>query len=119
MTRVRFRPSRVADLAPLGISAPPYRFKGLTALLDGRPIGIGGIVFKPDGSAWASVHMLDEAHAFKAALLRAAKRVLAEADAAGYRVIYASPEVGVAGAERLLAHLGFQPEAGGRWARRR
>lgn len=117
--RVALRPTVAADLPALGIEKLPHRIKAITAFVDDRPIGIGGLVFMPDGTAWASVEMLDEARPFKAALLRAAKRVLADADATGLRVVYARPEAGRDGAERLLAHLGFLEEPGGLWVRRR
>lgn len=119
--RVELRPAVAADLPALGIEALPHRIKAMTALIDGRPVGIGGLVFMPDGTAWASVSIKPEGRPYKAALLRAAKLVLADADRQGLHTIYATAEEGVAGAERLLEHLGFVRPRGRskHWVRRR
>jgi hypothetical protein len=55
MPKVTLRPTILADL-PHVIGGPlPYRIRAITALIDGRVIGMGGIAFPPYGPAIAFV----------------------------------------------------------------
>jgi hypothetical protein len=55
MSKITLRPTILADL-PQVIGEPlPYRIRAITALIDGRVIGMGGIAFPPYGPAIAFV----------------------------------------------------------------
>src|SRR5260370_22317740 len=57
MPKVTLRPTILADL-PHVIGEPlPYRIRAITALIDDRVIGMGGIAFPPDGPAIAFVQL--------------------------------------------------------------
>ena len=57
MPKVTLRPTILADL-PHVIGEPlPYRIRALTALIDDRVIGMGGIAFPPHGPAIAFVQL--------------------------------------------------------------
>jgi hypothetical protein len=57
MPKVTLRPTILADL-PHVIGEPlPYRIRAITALVDDRVIGMGGIAFPPDGPAIAFVQL--------------------------------------------------------------
>lgn len=92
-----------------GADALPYRIKAITALRDGKPIGIGGIIFRPDG-VWASLVLpTEEAKRIPVTLVRAVRRLFAEAAASGIRRIYAVASGEIARSAEFLAHLGFKP----------
>src|SRR5258708_27832383 len=58
MPKVTLRPTILADL-PHVIGEPlPYRIRAITALIDDRIIGMGGIAFPPDGPAIAFVQLV-------------------------------------------------------------
>lgn len=110
MSKVTFRPARREDIAALqGDSPLPYRVQAIAGEVDGRVIGIGGLVFRPDG-VWASIMLTDEARRYKLAMHRAALMTLAMAERAGIRTLYASAEDGRAGAVAWLERLGFTRE---------
>lgn len=110
--RVELRPSCADDILALIGHPAPYRVKALTAFADDHAIGIGGLVFAPDGTVWASVKLLDEGRRYKVALWRAAKLCLEDAAAHGIRTIYAKDEPGRAGAREFLQRLGFSQSDG-------
>lgn len=82
---------------------PPYSFKGYVALLDGKPIGIGGVFF--NGAPVAFSEMKDEMRTRtkdKARAVRVLERLINT---------YKSPVVAVAAEPTsvpLLTKLGFQ-----------
>lgn len=105
--RVTLRPATAADVEAVAGDKPYHRLFALAGDVEGRTIGVGALIFRPDG-VWASVVLMDEARRFKAALVRCARRLLAEADAMGVRRLLAKPEPGREGAEALLTRLGFE-----------
>lgn len=120
---VTLRPSVAADLAALGIEKLPHRIKALTAIdAEGRPIGIGGLVFMPDGMAWATLRIArdvanDTRRRHAVTLMRAARAVLADAQRQGLRTLYAKADPSIEGSGRFLARLGFRPIGGDVWVR--
>src|SRR5262249_4682364 len=57
MSKVTLRPTILADL-PHVIGEPlPYRIRAITALIDDRVIGMGGIAFPPHGPVIAVVQL--------------------------------------------------------------
>lgn len=112
--RIALRPTVAADLAALGLTLP-HRLKGLTAFAGDVPVGVGGLVFMPDGAAFATLLVTEEGRRYKAAFLRAALRVLAEARAAKIVRIYAAADPAIAGSAAFLQRLGFKPIARELW----
>lgn len=107
MTGITLRPARPDDFAALAAERLPWRTRAIAAEVAGRCVGIGGLVFRPDG-VWASALISDECRRYKVTILRAARRLLAEAKAAKIRRIYATAECGRRGAEAFLIRLGFK-----------
>jgi RimJ/RimL family protein N-acetyltransferase len=110
--RVTFRPTIPADFIALNGAMPPWRSRCITAELDGRVIGLGGLVHRPDG-VWASAVIGVEARRYPAAIHRAGRQVMAMARALGLRQVYAAAQPDNPAAQRWLARLGFRPIAGG------
>jgi N-acetylglutamate synthase-like GNAT family acetyltransferase len=111
MSRVVLRPARAEDFAALVPDPLPWRIKAVAAEVDGKVVGIGGLVYRPDG-VWASVVIADEGRRYKVALYRAAKQVLADARKSKIRKVFAVAEAGRHGAEAFLLRLGFEPVEG-------
>jgi N-acetylglutamate synthase-like GNAT family acetyltransferase len=109
MSPVEFRPTTADDLPHLTDQPLPFRIKAVTALIDGRVVGVGGIGFMPDGVVAATVLMTDEMRAHKFALHRMAKKFLADVAASGIRELVTLADQDIAGAENWLRHLGFRP----------
>jgi hypothetical protein len=108
--RVELRPSVPDDFAELAdlLGGPhPFRARSLTALVDGKVIGIGGLVYRPNGEVWASVVMREEARRYPAAIHRAGLAAVRMMRAAGVRRVLASSENRPAAA-RWLLRLGFR-----------
>jgi len=108
MAKVALRPARAGDLEAIDGSHLACRVKGITAELDGRPIGMGGLVMRPDGTVWASLALAEGARRYKVTLHKAALMLLAEARAMGIRRVLAKAEKGRARAAEWLARLGFE-----------
>lgn len=102
------RPSRREDFIALLGEPPAYRCKCQTIECDGRVIGVGGLVYRPDG-VFASVLLTDEIRRHPMALHRAVKRGLEAAGRSGVREIFAGAQQGNAMAEPWLRRLGFKP----------
>lgn len=104
---ITLRPATRADIAQLQGDEPlPWRVQAIAGEIDGRVIGVGGLVFRPDG-VWATVLLTDEGRRHKLSLHRAARMTLAMAQRAGVHTLYAKAEPGRAGAEMWLERLGF------------
>jgi N-acetylglutamate synthase-like GNAT family acetyltransferase len=106
---VEFRPTTSDDLPHLTDKPLPFRIKAVTALIDDRVVGVGGIGFMPDGAVVALVQMTDEMRRHKFALHRMAKRFLAEVKASGIQELVTLADQDITGAENWLRHLGFKP----------
>lgn len=107
MARVELRPTVAADFLALQGAPPKFRCRCLTAIVDGRVIGIGGLVHNPGGELWASVLMAKEARDYPVAIHRAGLRAIAEFKRLGLKRVLASAEPDNAAAERWLERLGF------------
>jgi hypothetical protein len=119
MPRITLRPAIPADL-PHVIGEPlPYRIRAVTALADGRVIGLGGVAFPPHGPAIAFVQFapapdasaagVPEARRYPLALHRAGLMAMAMIRASGVAQVIATADAGHAAAVRWLKRLGFQP----------
>lgn len=74
--------------------------------LDGKIIALGGLQLSC-GRWFAFVDLPDEARPYKMHIMRAAKRMMAEAKANGIRFIYTESQLDEPTSKRWLASLGF------------
>jgi len=105
------RPTIRADCEAFYGKALPYRIKAYTGLIDGEVVAIGGIGFPPEGPAIGFADLKDIARQWPYAveLHRFARRVIAEAKAAGVPRIVAKADTSIEAAARWLERLGFEP----------
>lgn len=108
--RVELRHSFPEDFIAIQGKPPPYRCRCLTALVEDQVIGIGGLVFYPNGAVVGSVLMTDEAKKYPVAIHRAGVRTMQEARMIGLKEVTAEAQPGNPAAERWLLRLGFKPE---------
>lgn len=117
MTRVEFRPTVAADIAALVTEPLPHRIRCVTALLDGEVVGVGGLGYRPDGTAIAFAHITDALRRHPVAVHRAGRLGMALIRSSGVPMVIAEAQVGNPAAERWLRHFGFElTELGGRKA---
>ncbi len=86
---------------------PPYRSFAWAARLDGRIIGIGGVLLMPDGGRYAFLDVNDEARKFPHALHRAGLRFMDQMRHANIGPIVATTMTNVPRANEWLLRLGF------------
>ena len=105
------RPTTRADCEAFYGKALPYRIKAYTGLIDDEVVAIGGLGFPPEGPAIGFADLKDIARQWPYAveLHRFARRVLAEAKAAGVPRIVAKADTSIEAAARWLKRLGFEP----------
>jgi hypothetical protein len=127
MPKVTLRPAILADL-PHVIGEPlPYRIRAITALIDDRVIGMGGIAFPPDGPAIAFVQLapssreetvcasepaaasLPEARRYPVAFHRAGLMAMEMIRRSRVPQVVATADARSDTAVRWLKRLGFQP----------
>lgn len=106
--RVALRPTVAADLVGLLERPLPHRIQAITAEIDGRVLGVGGLGFRPDGTVFAFVEMTDEARKYPAAIHRAGLATMAMIRRAGVPVVVALAQPGNPAADRWLLRLGFR-----------
>lgn len=105
--RATITPATAEDFRTIIGHAPTLRARLLAARLDGEVIGIGGFVYKPDGTVWASMLATPRGREFPAAVFRAGVLAMRHARRLGLTQVFASPDPGEPAAERFLARLGF------------
>lgn len=105
--RVKLRPSVPADLPHIIGEPLPYRIRAITALVDGRVIGMGGIAFPPGGPVIAFVQQADDAKNYKVAFHRAGLMAMRLIRDAGVPEVVATAQADNAVAVRWLERLGF------------
>jgi len=105
------RPTTRADCEAFYGKALPYRIKAYSGLIDGEVVAIGGLGFPPEGPAIGFADLKDIARQWPYAveLHRFARRVIAEAKAAGVPRIVAKADTSIEAAARWLERLGFEP----------
>ena len=105
------RPTTKADCEAFYGKALPYRIKAYTGLIDDEVVAIGGLGFPPEGPAIGFADLKDIARQWPYAveLHRFARRVIAEAKAAGVPRIVAKADTSIEAAVRWLERLGFEP----------
>src|SRR6266852_4556507 len=135
MPKVTLRPAFLADL-PHVIGEPlPYRIRAITALIDDRIIGMGGIAFPPCGPAIAFVQLvpssrdgaaagdgehsaasIPEAKRYPVAFHRAGLMAMEMIRTSGVTQVVATADARSDVAVRWLKRLGFRPAEGQRIA---
>lgn len=127
MGRVILRPTILSDL-PYAIGEPlPYPIRAITATVDGRVIGLGGIAFPPQGPAIAFAQLAlrptvwrcsdsndisqatPEAKRYPVAFHRAGLLAMAMIRESGLDQVIATAEADDETAVRWLHRLGFEP----------
>ncbi len=129
MPKVTLRPTIAVDL-PEVIGGPlPFRIRAISALVEGRVIGIGGIAFPPHGPAIAFVQLapssprpegelgrdhctaesIPEAKRYPVAFHRAGLIAMAMIETSGAKQVIATADAGSDVAVRWLKRLGFKP----------
>jgi hypothetical protein len=86
---------------------PPYGFRGYIALLDGEPVGIGGL-FMWDGIPVVFTQMKDPMRPFIKARAKAVRLMVGFMDTLKVSV-YATADKMEPTSDKLLAKLGFVP----------
>jgi hypothetical protein len=126
MSKVTLRPAIAADLTHVIGESLPYRIRAITALVDDRVIGIGGIAFPPHGPAIAFVQLapssrqdaagdgeravagVPEARRYPVAFHRAGLMAMAMIRRSGVAQVVATADARSEVAVRWLKRLGFQ-----------
>ncbi len=127
MLKVTLRPHILADL-PHVIGEPlPYRIRAITAVIDDRIIGMGGIALPPYGPAIAFVQLvpssraetvcdrehspasIPEARRYPVAFHRAGLMAMEMIRTSGVTQVVATADAGSEAAVRWLKRLGFRP----------
>jgi len=111
--RVELRPTIAADLPFCIAESLPYRIQCITALADGKVVGIGGIGWRPDGTVIAFVQMLPEARKYPAAIHRAGLAAMKLIRDSRVPLVVAEAQDDNPAAERWLLRLGFRKTAMG------
>jgi len=110
MADIELVPTTPAHIAELADASIPFRVKAITALIDGKVIGIGGIGFPKGGMPTAFACLTDELRSRKVSLHKIGKRCIAEWKAAGLRQVLALADSNVEAAERWLLRYGFEKQ---------
>ncbi len=103
---VVIRPTRAADFEAFSGRLPEYRCKALTVEDGDRILGIGGVMFLPNGIGLAFVDRGEDVPVLPVAMHKAATRIMREARAAGWRLV-ATCDPEEPAASRWLERLGF------------
>lgn len=107
--RIEVRPTVADDLPHFFEDPLPWRIRAMTGVVNGEPVGIGGVAFPPGGGVLAFAAFDDEARRFPVAMHRAGLRLMRELREAGVTSVRTLPEANIAAAERWLERLGFRP----------
>lgn len=131
MPKVTLRPTIPADLAHVIGEPLPCRIRAITALVDDRVIGMGGVAFPPYGPAIAFVQLapssrpdaaaddaegatagIPEARRYPVAFHRAGLMAMEMIRRSGVAQVVATADAGSEVAVRWLKRLGFRPAQG-------
>lgn len=107
MTRCEFIPATTDLVLAYYGKPPPFTFKGYVALLDGKPVGVGGI-YRDNESLVAFSDMGPEMRARKRDVVRAIHVLKDQFDACKAQLfVIANKDEPTS--PQLLARLGFEP----------
>lgn len=110
MTQIEYRPSIKADFEELMKGPLPHRVKAISATIEGRLIGYGGVTFLPNGAIAAFIELAEEGKKYPIALHKAGLKAIQGFKSSGFKrvVAMADPEIEQAGP--WLKRLGFKRE---------
>lgn len=106
--RVILRPSTAEDWKQLRPETLPCRIRAITAEIDGKLLGIGGIGYRPEGTIVAFAVVTDEGRRYPAAVHRAGLAAMKMIQELGLPRVIADAQPGNPAAERWLIRLGFE-----------
>jgi hypothetical protein len=121
MPKVTLRATILADLPHVVGEPLPCRIRAITALIDDRIVGMGGIAFPPEGPAIAFVQLspssqeetaaasIPEARRYPVAFHRAGLMAMEMIRRSHVAQVVATADAGSDVAVRWLKRLGFQP----------
>lgn len=102
-------PTTRDDVGAFFPQASPWRIRALTASVDGKIIGIGGIAHHYDGSMVAFIEASEaDCKRYPVTLHKAALRALKEWRALGIKRVFAKVDTSREAAGRWLLRLGFR-----------
>jgi hypothetical protein len=108
MIRVALRPAVAADLQYIIGEPLPFRIKALTAHIDERVLGVGGLGYLPNGIVGAFVGMTEEGRRYPVAIHRAGLAAMKMIRESGEPRVVALADHLIPSAERWLERLGFE-----------
>jgi len=100
-------PATGRDFIEYAGQLPPYRVKAWTAKLDGRVIGVGGLLLMPGGERYAFMDVSEEARRFPKLMHKTGLAFIREAVETGSGPIVATTMTDVPRAGEWLKRLGF------------
>lgn len=109
MNRVEIVPASPADFQEVFETTPKIRTRSVTAKIDGRVVGVGGVGYARDGTVVAFAFITEELRKNKIALHKAGLKVIADAKRDGIRRLIAQASADVPAAVRWLERYGFKP----------
>lgn len=114
MDKPEITPATARDFVEYAGQLPPYRVIAWAARLNGKVIGLGGVLLMPDGAKYAFVDISDEARRFPKALHKTGLAFMREIRKSVSGPIVATTETNVPRANEWLIRLGFKcHEVGG------
>lgn len=106
--KAEIRTTTAADVAALVDQPLPYRIKAVTLVIDGEPVAIGGLGFRPDGIVVAFAHQKPgTARRYPLAFHKTGLAGLRMFATSGATRIFAEADTRNPAAERWLERLGF------------
>lgn len=109
MSGVELRPLQAGDLALVSDKPLPFRLRGYTMVVDGKVVGVAGMVFRTDGSVWLGAFLTPAARAKALTLHRGGLRVMDDARRLKVPNLFALADPSQPRSDAWLARLGFQP----------
>jgi hypothetical protein len=106
--RVTLAPATASDFEQLVGGRPCTRARLLAAKLGDGVIGLGGFLYMPDGTVWATMLVTPAGRKFPAAVYRAGILAMRMARRIGLRQVFASADRTEPAAERFLERVGFE-----------
>lgn len=101
-------PATAQDFLDYAGALPPYRALAWAARLDGRVIGLGGLLYLPDGGRYAFLDVGDEARRFHKTLHATAIKFMRHVCESNIGPIVATTTTNVPRANEWLTRLGFR-----------
>lgn len=104
------RPSQPGDYETITGEPLPFRSRALTALVDGKIVGMGGLAYLKDGTIAAFTEITDEARKYPILIHKTGLKAMQEARRTGVKRVVAIADDDIGQACKWLSRLGFKPE---------